>query len=291
MSNIRSSLFQGFSLETTAKDVSRLLQAKALLPTDIPVNIAFISSESYAERLAAVEALRAVGARPRPIISARRITSPEVLRSYLTQAVEVGQVRGVFLVGGDPAGPQGPFTDSMDVINGRFLDGLAIETVGIPGYPEGHPRITDEVLWDYLRRKVDALTAKGFKVEITTQLSFDTDAVIRWIEQVRQAGIHVPIRVGIPSPSNMTGLLNFARQCRVGTSAQLLQRYGWQVTSLLGTEGPERFLTTLLQRMALHDLGELHLHIYTLGDISRAIQWFQDYEQRTPGLSGQPLQS
>lgn len=280
MSIVRSSLFQEFSLETTARDVSRLLQAKALLPRDIPVNIAFISSESYVDRLFAVEALRIAGARPRPIISARRITSPDVLRNYLVQAVEVGQVRGVFLVGGDPAGPQGPLNDSMDVINGRFLDGLNIETVGIPGYPEGHPRISNPMLWEYLRRKVDALTAKGFKVEITTQLSFDADAVIAWIEQVRQAGIHVPIRVGIPSPSSVTGILNFARQCRVGTSAQLLQRYGWQVTSLLGAEGPERFLTALLHHMASSDLGELRLHVYTLGDVPRAIQWFQDYERR-----------
>jgi methylenetetrahydrofolate reductase (NADPH) len=168
----------------------------------------------------------------------------------------------------------------MDVINGRFLDGLAIETVGIPGYPEGHPRISDEKLWDYLRRKVDALTAKGFKVEITTQLSFDTDAVVGWIKQVRQAGIDVPIRIGIPSPGSVSGILNFARQCRVATSAHLLQRYGWQVTSLLGTEGPERFLNALLQRMASNELGELRLHVYTLGDVPRAVQWFLDYRQR-----------
>lgn len=280
MNSVRTQLFQGLSMETTARDASRFLEAKSLMPKGVSVNIAFISRETFEERLAAIKTLRACGVSPRPIISARRLISGEVLRGFLSDAVKEDAIRGVFLVGGDPSTPQGPFTSSMDVIDGHFLDALSIETVGIAGYPEGHPRIRSEVLWRYLRLKVDALLTKGFNVEITTQLSFDIDAVICWIERVRSMRINVPIRIGVPSPSTLLGIMHFAEQCRVGTSVQLLQHYGWQITSLLSKVGPERFLTVLLQQMEQRDLGDVRLHIFPLGEIGKAVHWFQEYEKR-----------
>jgi methylenetetrahydrofolate reductase (NADPH) len=188
MSVVSSQLFHKLSLETTARGASQFLRADVQLPEGASVNIAFVGSETFDERLAAIEMIRGIGADPRPIISARRFAAPEVLQSFLERAIHIGQIDGVFLVGGDPSIAQGPFSDSMDVIKGGFLDSVDIKTVGVAGYPEGHPRISQVVLWDYLRRKVDALMTKGFDVEITTQLSFDVDAVISWIERVRNVG-------------------------------------------------------------------------------------------------------
>jgi methylenetetrahydrofolate reductase (NADPH) len=148
-------------------------------------------------------------------------------------------------------------------------------------YPEGHPRIPGDVLWDYLRRKVDALIARGFGVEITTQLSFDVDAVISWIERVRNAGIHVPIYIGIPSPSTLSRILKFAGKCHVSTSADIVQRYGWKIASLFSPIGPDRFLATLLKRFADDDLGVVRLHLFPLGDLARMVQWFRAYEARS----------
>jgi methylenetetrahydrofolate reductase (NADPH) len=281
MSIVRPQLFNELSLETTARGASEFLRADVQVPEGTSVNIAFLGCETFDERLAAIETIRDIGARPRPIISARRLASPGVLRSFLERAVQVGKIRGVFVVGGDPSVAQGPFSDSMDVINGRFLDDLDIETVGVAGYPEGHPRISGDVLWDYLRRKVDALMAKGFGVEITTQLSFDVDAVISWIEQVRNAGIHVPIYIGIPSPSSVPGILKFAGKCHVLTSADIVQRYGWKIASLFGSIGPDRFLATLLKRIAYDDLGVVRLHLFPLGDLAKVVQWIRAYEARS----------
>ncbi|RZO09395.1 hypothetical protein EKG40_08035 [Pseudomonas moorei] len=105
------------------------------------------------------------------------------------------------------------------------------------------------MLWIYLKYKVETLLSRGLNVEITTQLSFNADAVISWIKRVRHLGINVPIRIGIPSPSSLGDMLNFARQCRVSTSIQLLQRYGWQVSYFLGTVGPEKFLGSLIKKL------------------------------------------
>lgn len=271
----RSRLLMDFSLETTAKDAARFLQIRQLVPEGPQVNIAFLGSETFDQRLAAIETLGACGAHPTPIISARRLESLDVLESFLAQAVRIGRIQGIFLVGGDPSAPQGPFADSMDVINSDVLDKFEIATVSIAGYPEGHPRIRDEVLWNYLKRKVHALTSRGFKVEITTQLAFDAEAVMSWIEQVRRQGIHVPIRVGIPSPSTVSRLLKFARQCHVGGSMRLLRQHGWQLTSLLGSASPESFLISLRGGLEHRDLGDVRLHIFPLGDLPGTIQWLE----------------
>ena len=177
----RTSLFQSPSLETTAGAALRLAYLASHFPCETPVNIAFIDSESQEERLAAIDVVRSSGLIPRPIISARRFTSDEALRSFLYQAIQLKAVRDIFLVGGDLAVPRGPFRDSLDVMKGSFLDGFGLDVVGIAGYPDGHPEIDTATLFDCLQIKVETLKAKGLHVEITTQLSFDARAVIDWI--------------------------------------------------------------------------------------------------------------
>lgn len=280
MSMIRVPLFENPSLETTARGTKRLIHAASPLPRGASVNIAFIGSESCGDRIAAIDLLLSSGVFPRPIVSARRLESKDVLRSFLYQAVQLRGVRSIFLVGGDPSRPKGPFKDSLDVITGRFLDMTGIETVGIAGYPEGHPAISDEVLSESLRRKVGALTSRGLRVEITTQLSFDSSAVITWIERVRRMGIDAPIRVGIPSPATVHRMLEFARRCHVKTSAHLLQRCGWNVAPFLKSAGSDQFLADLLKSTDHSDLGPVHLHLYPLGDLSKALQWLRASEER-----------
>lgn len=273
-------LFDAPTIETTARDAAAFSGLGNLAPSGMAVNIAFIGNESFDERVAAVAGLHGAGFRPRPIISARRVISSEVMRSYLTRSVEVGRVDGIFLVGGDPATSAGPFTDSLQVIEGGYLDGLGLQSVGIAGYPEGHPKIADEVLWHYLKRKTHALASRGFKLEITTQLSFDVQAVMNWIRQVRDNGIDAPIRIGIPAPATMADILNFARQCRVGTSAQLLKHYGWQLTSLMSPQGPDRFLDTLIERMEPTELQTLRLHLFPIGNPMHILQWLERARRR-----------
>jgi methylenetetrahydrofolate reductase (NADPH) len=277
MSDIWSPTFTDFSLETTAKGAERFRHAAPHVPEGAQVKIAYLGNETLEQRITAIKTLRASRVSPMPIISARRLESSVMLDSYLMQAIRVGRIESIFLVGGDPSAPQGPFTDSMDVINSNLLDKFELDTIGIAGYPEGHPRIRDEVLWIYLKRKIDGLISRGFSVEITTQLCFDVELVISWIEQVRREGIHVPIRIGIPSPSTVTGLLKFASQCRVGASMRLLRQYGWQVTSLLGPVGPEGFLAALREGLEHRDLGDVRLHVYPMGELSTVMQWVQGY--------------
>lgn len=274
----RIALFDAPSLETTARGARAFTKLASRMPAGASVNIAFIDAESAAERMEAIDALGASGLTPRPIVAARRFASEQALRRFLGQAVRCGQARELFLVGGDPAVPRGPFRQALHVIEGPYLDGIEVRAIGIAGYPQGHPRIAEGILMDCLRRKVEALQAKNLAVEITTQLCFDASAVVAWVGRIRRMGIQAPIRIGVPSPASVPGILDFARRCRVGTSVQLLQRYGWQGASLLDSAGPDRFLTHLLQSIQRLDLGTLRLHLYPLGELGKALEWFSGWE-------------
>ncbi|EIN02192.1 5,10-methylenetetrahydrofolate reductase [Paraburkholderia hospita] len=242
-----------------------------------PVNIAFLGSETIEQRLDAIATLARRGLQPVPILSARRLVSTEALESFLVRANDVARIKHVFLVGGDPTAPQGPFVDSMELMSSATLERFLLKRVGIAGYPDGHPKISDDVLWNCLHRKVVFLEAKGIEVEITTQLTLDADAVVSWVERVRQSGIQSLIRIGVPGPATVAGLLKFASQCRVATSLGFLEKHGWQIPSLLGRVGPERFLLGLQKELGRRSLGRIALHIFPLGDLSDAVRWFQSY--------------
>ncbi|MDR9752659.1 methylenetetrahydrofolate reductase [Pseudomonas sp. SZMC_28357] len=272
-----SNLFDAFTLETTARDSAQFHRDGALLPPGTRVNIAYLSSETLEQRLEAVSTLVQQGLSPFPIISSRRLGSVDVLERYLSEAIRLADIRGILLVGGDPATPQGPFNDSLEVINSGLLQRFKLQSVSIAGYPQGHPKIADEVLWRYLEQKVRALQDQGCAVDITTQLTFDAEAVVAWIEQVRRAGIQAPIHIGVPSPSTLPGLLKFASQCRVGVSMAMIKQYGWKATSLLSNVGPEAFLAVLQQAVAQRDLGDVRLHVFPLTGLPTMMHWINGY--------------
>lgn len=65
--------------------------------------------------------------------------------------------------------------------------------IGVAGYPEGCEDQQDpEILLDHLKEKVDA--GGTF---IVTQMFYDVDIFLSWVDKVRAKGIHVPIVPGI----------------------------------------------------------------------------------------------
>lgn len=274
MQGLSSYMGAGFSVETSAGNLSQIHQLGQSAP-GTQVNIAFLGNETFEQRLHAVATIADSGLEPVPILSARRIQSVEALESFLIRANGLTRVKTVFLVGGDPVSPQGPFIDSLALMHSPILGRCVPEKVVIAGYPEGHPRIHDDTLWECLQLKVAHLESKGFDVEITTQLAFDADAVVAWIERVRRSGIQSLIRIGVPAPATTVGLMQFAAQCRVTTSLVSLQKHGWPMPSTPERSSPENFLVNLQRGLDCRSLGNIAFHIFPLGDLPFAVQWFQ----------------
>ncbi|WP_366515091.1 methylenetetrahydrofolate reductase [Microbacterium sp.] len=214
------------------------------------------------------------GSRPPSGCAARRLASRAQLEEFLGRLQEVGATEHVFVVGGDPAEPEGPYASSFDVIHTGLLLDYGVREVSIAGYPEGHPDIASDVLWKHLEDKSAAVSEQGLDAVILTQFAFDTDPVLAWIDQVRQRGIDAQIRIGTPGPAGIKRLLGFARRFGIGANAMIVKKYGFSLTNLMGTAGPDTFVSDLAALLAADpDTGNVKLHFYTFGGLKATSEW------------------
>lgn len=274
-----ASLLEDFSLEMTGKDVPGLDEARGLIPPGSRVNITFLGNEASETRVRAARACREAGFVPVPHISARRLASQRVLEDFLQALHEIGAVEDVFIVGGDPVSPEGPFRDSLDIIESGILQAHGVRRVGITGYPEGHPQIAGADLWQALRDKHAALAAHGLSGDLITQFGFDVEPVLAWVERARELGVEATIRVGVPGPAGVKRLMTYASRFGVGTSASIARKYGFSITNLLGTAGPDRFLRELAARRRPGVHGDLKIHFYTFGGLRATSQWVAKFRE------------
>jgi methylenetetrahydrofolate reductase (NADPH) len=267
-------LVSDFSLEMTGKDVPGLREAAHAIPAGTKINVTFLGNEDLDMRVSAAAAVKELGFVPVPHISARRLSSPDQLEEFLGRLQEVGATEHVFSVGGDPAEPEGPYPDSLSVIGTGLLQKYGVREVSIAGYPEGHPDIATDVLWRHLEDKSDALTEQGLDAVILTQFAFDTDPVIEWIDAVRGRGIDAQIRIGTPGPAGIKRLLGFARRFGIGANAMIVKKYGFSLTNLMGTAGPDTFVEDLSALLAEDPAsGQVNLHFYTFGGLLATTDW------------------
>ncbi|WP_205650609.1 methylenetetrahydrofolate reductase [Actinoplanes solisilvae] len=271
-----ATLMTGVSLEMTGKDVPELAAARELLPAGTRINITSLATEDLSLRLAAARAVKAYGMTPVPHLSARRLTSVAELDETLAALHTIGASENIFVAGGDPDRPQGPFPDSLSVITSGLLETHVVRRVSITGYPEGHPGIPDDALWPTLTSKLAALEARDLHAEIITQFGFDADPVLDWIAAVRERGITAGIRVGVPGPAGVSRLLRYATRLGVATGTGLARRFG---ADLLATAGPDRFLEALATDYHPDRHGLVGLHFYTFGGLRATAQWITDTEK------------
>ena len=272
-----AALLRDFSLEMTGKDVPVLEEAAAVVPAGTRINVTFLGNEDLGMRVAAARAVREHGFVPVPHLSARRLRSQGELEEFLAALAEVGAAEHVFVVGGDPETPEGPYPDSLSVIRTGVLPRHGVRGVGVSGYPEVHPGIDDAALWSALTDKTAAIREQGLEPEIITQFGFDKDPVLEWLAEVRRRGVDTPVRIGVPGPAGVRRLLGYARRFGVGTSAGIVQKYGFSLTNLLGTAGPDRFLRDLAAGLdpAVH--GQVLLHFYTFGGLRATAEWVREF--------------
>ncbi|WP_062288254.1 methylenetetrahydrofolate reductase [Demequina phytophila] len=270
-----ATLLEDLSLEITARDTPVLVSHAGDLAAGTRVSITHLGTEGAAERREAASAAARAELVPVPHIAARRLASASELRATLDGLRAHGAHERLFLVGGDPREAAGPYGSALDILRTGLLPEAGVAEVGITGYPEGHPAIGDDALLASLRDKAAEIADQGLAGSITTQFSFDVDAVVAWIDRVRELGIDLPIRVGIPGPAGVRRLVAFARRCGVSTSAGIARKYGFSLASLVGTAGPDRFVAELASRLADRH-GEVRLHLFTFGTLDAAIAWTRE---------------
>ncbi|WP_305096883.1 methylenetetrahydrofolate reductase [Croceibacterium aestuarii] len=275
----RANMVDGYSLEMTAKETEGLREAAPLIRPKTQIAVTFLPGEEMEQRVEAAVLVRELGFEPIVHLSARRLTSAEELDKYVGDVTSRAGVKRVFIIAGDPPEPEGPFSDSLQIIESGILEKHGVEIVGIGGHPEGHPNVSKPDLWVWMEKKLAAVRAHGMVPLVVTQFAFDDDAIVAWVKEMRDRGIDVPVRLGVPGPAGIKRLLGFAKRCGVGASASVMKKYGVSITNLIGSAGPDKLVASL-EKGLTPELGRVRLHFYPFGALKASAEWINDYDAK-----------
>ena len=207
-----------------------------------------------------------------PHIAARYVAGPDELDEVAGRLVDAG-VRDLFVPGGDREEPVGEFESAHDLLVSLDDLGYEFEEVGITGYPEGHEFLSERVLAESMAKK------EPYATYIVTQLCYDPDAIIAWIETIRERGVELPVEVGIPGVMKYQRLIGISRKVGVGDSVRFLQKttgiVGF-VRQLVGSRGkyvPDDLIDGLAPYAADPDYAIRGLHLYTFNQVPDTETW------------------
>jgi methylenetetrahydrofolate reductase (NADPH) len=275
------------SLEVAGKDIGGLAHGRAVLPPGTRFHLAFVDSDDLAIRMRTTRAILQSGFVPVPVISARRLESEEMLGQYLAELRSAGASERVVVVGGDPPHPRGPYADAASVIASGALEQHGVREVSVTGHPEGHPAVSDAVLWQAITAKTAALAQRGLRAGVITQFGFDATQVLAWTAELRARGLTMPVRVGVPGPATVRTLRAAAAKCDVTISARVAREYGFSLDDRTGTATPDRFIGALAAGYDGRLHGEVKLHVSPFSGVAATADWLSQFRgsRRGPSLT------
>jgi methylenetetrahydrofolate reductase (NADPH) len=242
----------------------------AHLPDGATVTITASPQLELEATIATAEEAAEAGYEVVPHVSARYVRGPEHLAEICERLRAVG-ITDIFVPGGDREEPIGEFESAYDMLVALNDLEYEFEEIGITGYPEGHDFLSEETLAAAMEKKAPYATY------IATQLCYDPNAVLAWIDGVRDRGIDLPIEVGIPGVMKYEKLLSISQKVGVGDSVRFLQKttgiVGF-IKQFIGSRGRYR-PDELVDGLAPHaeEYGIRGLHIYTFNQVSDTEEW------------------
>ncbi|MCD7469447.1 Methylenetetrahydrofolate reductase 1 [Datura stramonium] len=221
---------------------------------------------------------------------------------HALDTIKTNGIQNVLALRGDPPHGQdkfvqveGGFACALDLVKhmrAKYGDYFGIT---VAGYPEAHPDVipangiaTKEIYENdlaYLKRKVDA----GADL-IITQLFYDTDVFLKFVNDCRQIGINCPIVPGIMPINNYKGFLRMTGFCKtkipeeimaalepIKDNEEAVKAYGIH----LGTEMCKKILASGIKTLHLYTLNMeksalailMNLGLIEESKISRPLPW------------------
>ena len=231
-------LLDNYSIEITTRDEKALDTAGDLLRPETRVFIASFPKDTVEHFIRGAVKLHKAGMIAIPHIVARNIPSRAVLDDMLARLAGEAGVDRAHVVGGDRDKPAGEFDAALQLLETGLFARYGINRIALACYPEGHPRIPDEVLEQARIDKMRAAAEQGLQVWMVSQFAFEAPPIIALARRMRAQGIDVPYRAGIAGPASHATLLKYAMLCGVGTSLRALKERRGLTRSALAGETP-----------------------------------------------------
>jgi methylenetetrahydrofolate reductase (NADPH) len=264
-------LMGGWSLEATLPSTADVAALQGILPPGAQVYLSAVPRRDPAEQVEAAVRVNAARLEAVPHIAVRNFADRVALDSFLARLAGEAGVRRVLVISGDRDQPAGTLRSAIEAIDSEVLQRHGITEIGIAGYPDGHPRLSQQDLDRALTDKIAIAAQIGVAIHIVTQFCFDAKPIVAWIERLRDFGIENPVRIGLAGPTNIASLLRYARRCGVTASAQGLARQAGLARHVFGMSAPDALLRALAKQNGR--LGDVTPHFFSFGGIPATARW------------------
>ena len=244
------------------------------LPKDRVVTVTASPTKGLEPTFALAESLTRQGYDAVPHIAARMVTGRGELKEICDRLVESG-ITTVFVPGGD-AEPAGDYPDALSLLEDLTVLGKPFARVGITGYPESHPTISDDQtvqsMWDKRR----------YATHVVSNLTFDPQSIGTWVARLRQRGVAMPLLLGMPGPVDRAKLLTMATRIGVGESTRFLVKHKGTFARLAAPGGftGERFLEKCSLTAARPENLVEGLHVFSFNQVAETEAWRTDLLER-----------
>ncbi len=266
----------GFSVEVTPKAASKIENFEDYIPSGTLVYIAHIEGTPIEEMVATAKKINDQGFCAMPHFPARIIKDKNVLQDWISRYKNEANVSNALLIAGGANKPYGEY-----VIESELFDKADFNNLHIAGHPEGSMDIdpdgsttnVDQALsWkNEFSKRTDANMA------ITTQFSFDANSVISWANNIKEAGIDIPVHIGIAGPAKLQTLLRYSIECGVGASIKIIQKRAKDLTKLLLPYKPTNIITELATYKANNPSFNIEkVHFFPLGGIKQVSDFVKE---------------
>jgi methylenetetrahydrofolate reductase (NADPH) len=271
-------LMSPFSVEITPREAATLPPLPDVLAPGTAVYLTFLAHRPWDETVAVARAVADAGMRPVPHLAARAVPDRSALRRMLADLTAAG-VEGLLVLAGSLPTPAGEFSETAQLLDSGCLEEAGIRRVGIVGHPEGHPDVDDDELFRALHAKCRIARARGFDLHLVTQFCFAPEPIVAWERRIREAGVDVPVHVGLPGLTSPARLLRFGLRCGVGASIKVLRHQAGGVLKLATSHvhHPDETLVGLAAAVAAEPRSLLRaVHFFPFGALVPTAAWAAD---------------
>lgn len=281
-SDALADFLQGYSIEVMPRTAAKVEDFRAILPAGTRVYIAHIDGTPIEDMVATAKRLAADGFEVMPHFPARIIKDEATLRDWIARYQGEAGVRSALVLAGGVAEPQGDFSDSMQLLQTGAFGDAGFTRLHVAGHPEGNrdidPKGGTANVDAALRWKQTFADSSDAEMALATQFCFEARPVINWANGLKDAGINLPIHIGVAGPAKLQTMVKFAIACGVGPSLRVLQKRARDVSKLVLPFEPTEFLGELAAHKAANpDFNITSVHVFPLGGIKAATTWTAEH--------------
>ena len=254
------------------------------LPHPVRLTVTCSPRHGPDEAVAVAGRLHEIGHAVTVHVAARMVRDRAHLDALLAAMAQAG-ADDLFLIAGDADPPLGEYTSATELLPIVAEHPQRPQTIGIAGYPEGHPLISDQELERALAQK------SKYADYVATQMCFDADILLAWIADQRRRGLTLPVVIGMPGKVARRRLLEMSVRIGVGPSLAFVRKQRGLRSLLSRRSTADRLYKALAPALDDPALNVPGFHYFTFNQLIETWEWYCKHEGECEPHSPEPVSS